>query len=152
MTNKSWLAPYLTDVKKPAQLKKINLVEALRYNLSIDKQQALDQLAPAKILVPSGSKLTINYREDGLSPVLAVRIQEIFGLSETPSINEKRTLILLHLLSPGYKPVQITDDLKSFWSNTYFEVKKDLKRRYPKHVWPDDPTKEQAISGVKRKV
>ena len=86
-----------------------------------------------------------------MPPVLAVRIQEVFGMKETPTINEGQTSLLLHLLSPGFKPVQVTSDLKSFWSDTYFEVKKELKRRYPKHVWPDIPEKEQAISGVKRK-
>lgn len=86
-----------------------------------------------------------------MPPVLAVRIQEVFGLAETPKINGGKKSMLLHLLSPGFKPVQITDDLKSFWRNTYFEVKKELKRRYPKHVWPEDPWKEQAIKGIKRK-
>ena len=86
-----------------------------------------------------------------MPPVLAVRIQEIFGLEETPKINEGRIQVLLHLLSPGFKPVQITNDLKNFWSNTYYEVRKELKIRYPKHAWPDDPWKEHAIKGVKRK-
>lgn len=151
MTNNEWLSPYLTDVKKPVQLKKINLVTVLQHHLRFDKQAVLDQLAPAKLSVPSGSKIEINYRADGMPPVLAVRIQEVFGLAETPKINDGKTPVLLHLLSPGFKPVQITDDLKSFWSNAYFEVKKELKRRYPKHVWPDNPWKEQAIRGVKRK-
>jgi ATP-dependent helicase HrpB len=71
--------------------------------------------------------------------VLAVRLQEVFGLADTPNINNGKTALVLHLLSPGYKPVQVTSDLRSFWNNTYFEVKKELKRRYPKHAWPDDP-------------
>ena len=150
-TNTEWLTPYLTNVKKPAQLKKIDLVTVLQHHLSYDKQAALDQLAPSKLSVPSGSKIEIKYRADGMPPVLAVRIQEVFGLAETPKINDGKTSMLLHLLSPGFKPVQITDDLKSFWSKAYFEVKKELKRRYPKHVWPDNPWQEQAIRGVKRK-
>jgi len=152
MTNNEWLTPYLVDIKKPVQLKKLDLVSILQHHLSFDKQTDLDQLAPAKLHVPSGSKIEINYRADGMPPVLAVRIQEVFGLAETPKINQGKNPVLLHLLSPGFKPVQITDDLKSFWSNAYFEVKKELKRRYPKHVWPEDPWKEQAISGVKKKI
>jgi len=151
MTNNEWLSPYLTDIKKPTQLKKIDLVTVLQHHLSFDKQKELNQLAPSKLQVPSGSYIQINYRLDGMPPVLAVRIQEVFGLAETPKVNNGDVPVLLHLLSPGFKPVQITDDLKSFWANTYFEVKKELKRRYPKHVWPDDPWKEQAISGVKRR-
>ncbi|MFY0626609.1 MAG: ATP-dependent helicase HrpB [Reichenbachiella sp.] len=151
MTNGEWLSPYLTEVKKPHQLKKINLEEVLQHHLTQDLQKSLNRLAPKKLTVPSGSQITINYRSDGLPPILAVCIQEIFGLSETPKVNNGKTAVLLHLLSPGFKPVQITDDLKSFWANTYFEVKKELKRRYPKHVWPDDPWKEQAIRGVKKK-
>ena len=151
ITNSEWLSPYLVDIKKPAQLKKIELVTVLQHHLTYDKQIDLERLVPSKITVPSGSAIQINYRADGMPPILAVRIQEIFGLAETPNVYEGRKPVLLHLLSPGYKPVQITDDLKSFWNNTYFEVKKELKRRYPKHVWPDDPWKEQAIRGVKRK-
>ncbi len=151
ITNNDWLSPYLNDITKPAQLKKIDLATVLQHHLSIDKQEALKRLAPAKLHVPSGSQIEIKYRADGMPPVLAVRIQEVFGLAETPTVNKGKTSVLLHLLSPGFKPVQITDDLKSFWSNAYFEVKKELKRRYPKHVWPDDPWKEQAIKGVKKR-
>ncbi len=151
ITNGEWLSPYLIDIKKPAQLKKIDLLSALSNHLAYDQQKALDVLAPKEITVPSGSNIPINYRADGMPPILSVRIQEVFGLQHTPAVNEGRNPLLIHLLSPGYKPVQVTSDLKSFWTNTYFEVKKDLKRRYPKHVWPDDPTKEPAIKGVKRK-
>ena len=96
-------------------------------------------MAPAKIAVPSSSNLQIQYFPHGETPVLAVRLQEVFGLSDTPQINNNKTAVVLHLLSPGYKPVQVTSDLRSFWNNTYFEVKKELKRRYPKHSWPEDP-------------
>lgn len=151
MTNGEWLTPYLADIKKPLQLRKLDLVTILQHHLSFDKQADLNRLTPAKLQVPSGSSIPINYRADGMPPVLAVRIQEIFGLAETPKINDGKTSVLLHLLSPGFKPVQITDDLHSFWNDAYFEVKKELKRRYPKHVWPDDPWKELAIKGIKRK-
>tara|TARA_R110001599_G_scaffold131048_2_gene306661 strand:+ start:18329 stop:20812 length:2484 start_codon:yes stop_codon:yes gene_type:complete len=150
-TNAEWLSPYLTNIKRPEDLKKINLKEVLQHSLTFEQQQRLDKQAPTHISVPSGSKVKLMYRDNAEAPVLAVRIQEVFGLAETPKVNEGKQSILLHLLSPGFKPVQITSDLKSFWSDAYFEVKKELKRRYPKHVWPDDPWNEPAISGVKKK-
>lgn len=150
-TNIEWLGPYLTGIKRPDQLKKINLKEVLHYSLSPEQQQLLEKQAPTHITVPSGSKIQLMYRDNGEAPVLAVRIQEVFGLAETPMVNQGKQSILLHLLSPGFKPVQITADLKSFWSDAYFEIKKELKRRYPKHVWPDDPWNEPAIKGVKKR-
>lgn len=148
--NKEWLAPYLSQVKKPEDLKKINLLEALHHHLDYEKQQALERLAPQRITVPSGSKVKLQYQANGEPPILAVRLQEVFGLADSPTVNEGRIPVILHLLSPGFKPVQITTDLRSFWNNAYFEVKKELKRRYPKHAWPDDPWKEEAVRGVKR--
>jgi ATP-dependent helicase HrpB len=151
MTNEEWLAPYLNNIRKPEELKKIKLVEVLHYHLSPAQQKALDLLAPARIKVPSGSSIQLAYQSNGAVPVLAVRLQEVFGLADTPMINEGKTALVLHLLSPGFKPVQITSDLRSFWDNTYFEVKKELKRRYPKHAWPDDPWTEEAVRGVRNK-
>ena len=150
-SNENWLAPYLQSVKKPEDLKKLDLADILHSSLDWEKQKALDRLAPTGISVPSGSTIRLHYPAPGESPVLAVRLQEVFGLADTPKINEGRTGVVLHLLSPGYKPVQITSDLKSFWNNAYFEVRKDLKRRYPKHSWPDDPWTAEAVRGVKRK-
>ena len=151
MSNEEWLTPYLLGVKKSSQLKKIDLIQVLTQHFLFDRLPELKKLAPAKLEVPSGSNIQINYRADGLAPILAVRIQEVFGLEETPKVNGGKIPVLMHLLSPGFKPVQITDDLRSFWNNAYFEVKKELKRRYPKHVWPDEPWNEPAIRGVKRK-
>ncbi|MEI8136170.1 MAG: ATP-dependent helicase HrpB [Bacteroidota bacterium] len=145
-TNKSWLGPYLKTVKKPDDLKKINLVEALFHSFDWEKQQALNLLAPKKIDVPSGSSISIQYFSNGTVPVLSVRLQEVFGLSDTPVINNNKTKVVMHLLSPGYKPVQVTSDLKSFWNNLYFEVKKELQRRYPKHAWPEDPWTAPAVA------
>ena len=145
-TNKSWLGPYLKTVKKPDDLKKINLVDALFHSLDWEKQQALNVLAPKKIDVPSGSSISIQYFANGAVPVLSVRLQEVFGLSDTPIINNNKTKLVMHLLSPGYKPVQVTSDLKSFWNYLYFEVKKELQRRYPKHSWPDDPWTAPAVA------
>jgi ATP-dependent helicase HrpB len=144
--NKAWLGPYLKTVKKSEDLKKINLSEALFHSLEWDIQQKLNALAPAKIDVPSGSKINLQYFPHGATPVLAVRLQEVFGLSDTPKINGEKTAVVLHLLSPGYKPVQVTSDLKSFWNNLYFEVKKEMQRRYPKHSWPDDPWTAPAVA------
>lgn len=151
MTNYTWLSSYLNDIKKPEDLKKIDLATVLHHSLDWEKQKALDLLAPSKVEVPSGSKIKLNYLPNGTAPVLAVRLQEVFGLACTPTVNDGLTPVLMHLLSPGFKPVQVTSDLKSFWSDAYFEVRKELKRRYPKHEWPDNPWKASAISGVKRK-
>jgi len=150
MTNGDWLVPYLTDTKKPQELKKIDLYEVLLHSLDYEKQQELQRLAPSKMEVPSGSNIKIMYRENGEAPVLAARIQELFGMAETPTVNEGKQPLLIHLLSPGFKPVQVTSDLKNFWNETYFEVRKDLKGRYPKHHWPDDPWTAEAVRGVKR--
>ncbi|MCU4164657.1 ATP-dependent helicase HrpB [Carboxylicivirga caseinilyticus] len=145
-----WLAPYLNNVKRPEDLKKINLKEVLQHYLSHDLQQQLDILAPERITVPSGSKIKLQYFDNGNTPVLAVRLQEVFGMMTTPVINNGKNKVLMHLLSPGFKPVQITGDLESFWSNAYFEVRKELRARYPKHEWPEDPLKAMAIRGVKK--
>jgi len=126
-------------------------VEVLQHSLDYEQQQLLERLAPTKLVVPSGFNIKLMYRDNAQAPVLAVRIQEVFGLAQTPRINDGKQSVLMHLLSPGFKPVQITDDLESFWSNAYFEVKKELRRRYPKHVWPDNPWEEPAIRGVKRR-
>jgi ATP-dependent helicase HrpB len=144
--NKEWLGPYIKAIKKPDDLKKINLVEALYHSLDWEKQQALNVLAPQKLEVPSGSNISIQYFSNGAVPVLSVRLQEVFGLSDTPIINNGKTKVVMHLLSPGYKPVQVTSDLNSFWNNLYFEVKKELQRRYPKHAWPDDPWTAPAVA------
>ncbi|MBA3663224.1 MAG: ATP-dependent helicase HrpB [Bacteroidetes bacterium] len=142
----TWLGPYLREVKRSEDLKRINLSEALLYSLSQEQQKQLDKLAPSKIDVPSGSKIKIDYFSNGATPVLAVRLQEVFGLSDTPKLNNGKTAVVMHLLSPGYKPVQVTSDLKSFWNNMYHEVKKELQRRYPKHSWPDDPWNAPAVA------
>lgn len=150
-TNAEWLAPYISNVSKPEDLKKIDLKTVLQHHLSFDQQNLLEKLAPERIKVPSGSTIKLNYQPNGEAPVLAVRLQEVFGLLETPRVNKGRVNVLMHLLSPGFKPVQITSDLNSFWKNAYFEVKKELKARYPKHHWPDNPLEAEPLRGVKRK-
>jgi len=150
-TNDQWLAPYLAHVKGADDLKKLDLANILDSMLTYEQQQRLNYLAPAKIEVPSGSHINIDYKSEGEKPVLAVRLQEVFGMLDTPKLNEGKIAMVMHLLSPGFKPVQVTSDLKSFWKNTYFEVKKELKRRYPKHSWPENPLEAVAVRGVKRK-
>jgi len=150
-TLEEWLPPYLIGISKQAELQKLNwnqiLISLLPYTLA----QKLDALAPERIQVPSGSMIKIHYFADGKKPELEVRLQELFGMTETPSVNEGRNKVLLHLLSPGYKPVQVTQDLNSFWTKTYFEVRKDLLSRYPKHSWPENPLTAEAVRGVKKK-
>ncbi len=143
---KEWLGPYVKDCRKPEDLKRLDLHEVLLHSLSWEQQQLLEQLAPAKLEVPSGSKIRIEYFMNGAQPVIAVRLQEVFGMADTPTVNKGTIKTVLHLLSPGYKPVQVTTDLKSFWNSTYHEVKKELQRRYPKHAWPDDPWSATAVA------
>ncbi|MGB3468563.1 MAG: ATP-dependent helicase HrpB [Cyclobacteriaceae bacterium] len=150
-TNRDWLTPYLTGVKKPEDLKKLDLVTILNSSLDYEQQLALERLAPEKITVPTGSAIRLMYRADGLAPILSVRIQEVFGMAETPAVCDGQVPVLMHLLSPGFKPVQVTTDLKNFWNDTYFEVRKELKRRYAKHSWPDDPWNAEPTRRVKRK-
>lgn len=146
ITAKDWLGPYIKDIRKADDLKKLDLAECLLHSLTWDQQQQLDQLVPAKLEVPSSSKIRIEYFANGAAPVIAVRLQEVFGLEDTPTVNNTKNKTVLHLLSPGYKPVQVTTDLKSFWNNTYHEVKKELQRRYPKHAWPEDPWNAKAVA------
>ena len=138
-TLEDWLAPFLAGIRKRDDFAKLDLETALKSVLTYQQSQRLEMLAPAKMHVPSGSNIKLEYAMDGGTPVLAVRLQEVFGLLETPTINEGRIAVLLHLLSPAYRPVQVTQDLRSFWQNTYPNVRKELGRRYPKHSWPEDP-------------
>jgi ATP-dependent helicase HrpB len=150
-TSEAWLTPYLIQVSKRNDFNKLDLHAILTGLIPWELSNKLDKLAPAKINVPSGSHIKLNYQLDGSAPVMEVRLQEMFGLLETPAINEGRTKILLHLLSPGYKPVQVTQDLKSFWQTTYHAVRKELRMRYPRHHWPEDPWTAEAVRGVKKR-
>lgn len=132
-----WLTPFLSKVNRLSHFAGLDLPSILQTLLPWPLPQRLDELAPRALTVPSGSRIAIDYGEQ--PPVLAVRLQELFGLAATPRIAGGRQGLKLHLLSPARRPVQVTQDLASFWANTYLEVKKDLKGRYPKHYWPDDP-------------
>ncbi|MFV3368794.1 ATP-dependent helicase HrpB [Pseudomonas sp. NY15435] len=132
-----WLLPYLGKVSRLSHFANLELSGILHAVLPWPLPQRLDELAPRTLQVPSGSSIRLDYSE--LPPVLAVRLQELFGLADTPRIAGSRLAVKLHLLSPAQRPVQVTQDLANFWRSTYAEVKKDLKGRYPKHYWPDDP-------------
>jgi ATP-dependent helicase HrpB len=135
-----WLGPHLAGLKSLDQVQRLDLTEPILARLpgGWAQRQELDRLAPAALEVPSGSHITLDY-SDPAAPVLAVKLQELFGLTETPTVAGGRVSLLLHLLSPGGRPAQVTRDLRSFWEKGYFEVRKDLKGRYPKHPWPDKP-------------
>ncbi|TBL81548.1 ATP-dependent helicase HrpB [Paenibacillus thalictri] len=145
-----WLAPHLSGMKSFADLTRLHLSDALADMLDWKQRRELDEYAPTHMAVPSGSRVAIDYT-DPCSPVLAVRLQEMFGLAQTPRIGRGHVPLTLHLLSPAMRPVQVTQDLSNFWKNTYFEIKKDLKGRYPKHYWPDDPTAAQPTNRVRPK-
>lgn len=146
-----WLPPFVGRATTVAELKRIDLCAALWTLLDYAQQQAVERLAPTHIEVPTGSRIRVEYRQGAEAPVLRVRLQECFGLLDTPRVDGGRRPVLMELLSPGYKPVQLTSDLRSFWSGTYFEVRKELHRRYPRHAWPDNPLEAEAVRGVKRK-
>ncbi len=148
-TLEQWLSPFLLNHYRKSDLIKLDWNTILKSLLSWEKQNSLDKLAPNRIDVPSGSSIRLVYFIDGKQPELSVRLQEIFGWDDTPTVNDGKTKILIHLLSPGYKPVQITQDLKSFWDNAYHEVRKELKSRYPKHSWPEDPWTAVAVRGAR---
>lgn len=150
-TLEEWLAPYLSGMNRREHLSRLNLADILRNTLDWDKQQRLEQAAPTHLQVPSGSRKKLSYSSDAAPPVLAVKLQELFGLADTPTVAGGRVAVMLHLLSPAQRPIQVTQDLKSFWNNTYAEVKKELKGRYPKHPWPDDPWRAEATARTKRK-
>jgi ATP-dependent helicase HrpB len=146
----SWLAPYLDEVSTLQDFKKLNLQDMLQTLLSWEQQQRLQQLAPPRIKVPSGSSVAIDYTQS--PPVLAVKLQEMFGCEQTPDIAGGKIALLVHLLSPAGRPLQITQDLAGFWRSSYHAVKKDMKGRYPKHPWPDDPLQAPATAKTKARM
>jgi ATP-dependent helicase HrpB len=142
-----WLMPYLGRVSRLSHFASLDLSSIVHNLLPWPMPQRLDEQAPQALSVPSGSSIRLDYSEQ--PPILAVRLQELFGLAETPRIAGGRQVVKLHLLSPARRPVQVTQDLANFWRSTYAEVKKDLKGRYPKHYWPDDPLVAEATARAK---
>jgi ATP-dependent helicase HrpB len=149
-TLEAWLLPYLNNVSRLSHFGQLDLSSILRGTLPWPLSQELDELAPTHIKVPSGSSIKLDYSES--PPVLAVRLQEMFGLADTPRIAGGKLPIKLHLLSPARRPVQVTQDLANFWRSTYLEVKKDLKGRYPKHWWPEDPMEAEPTARAKPRI
>jgi len=143
-----WLGPYLVGVSRRSHLARLDLEAILRSRLDWQAQQALDRRLPTHWAAPSGSRIRLEYRVDE-PPVLAVRLQEMFGCTETPTVCDNAVPVVVHLLSPARRPIQVTSDLQGFWQRTYREVRKELKGRYPKHYWPDDPTTAVATSRVR---
>ena len=146
----SWLAPWLDGVLRREHLARVPLEKALRALLSFEQQRALEERAPAHLAMPSGSRIRVDYQGDD-APAVAVRLQEVFGLAATPRIDGGRVPVTLRLLSPAQRPVQVTRDLASFWRGAYLEVRKDLRGRYPKHYWPEDPLAAAPTRGVRRR-
>lgn len=146
-----WLQPYLKNENSIKQCQKLDMFKLLLNQLSWEQQQLIDKLAPEKITVPSGSNIRIDY-SDPLTPILAVRLQEVFGLYETPTLLNGSCKLMIHLLSPARRPMQVTQDLHSFWQTTYHEVKKELRGKYKRHYWPDDPLTAQATSKTKKQM
>jgi ATP-dependent helicase HrpB len=144
-----WLLPYLAGMSRLAHLKRLDLQAALLALLPWAQQRQLDELAPTHCAVPSGSRLRLDYSQD--NPVLAVRLQEMFGLQQTPRVGGGKVPVLIHLLSPARRPVQITQDLAAFWKGSYHEVRKEMKGRYPKHYWPEDPLQAQPTTRTRKK-
>jgi len=144
----SWLTPWVEGVSRLDQLRKLDWGSVIKSHLNWSQLQEMEQLVPTHIRVPSGSNKKLHYSIDG-SPVLAVKLQEMFGLMDTPCICNGQIKLVLHLLSPAQRPIQVTQDLKGFWARTYSEVKKELKGRYPKHYWPDDPLIAKAVAKLR---
>jgi ATP-dependent helicase HrpB len=139
-----WLAPYVSGFMRRAHLSRLDVLEALKAQLPWDMQKKLDHLAPIFLDVPSGSSIRVDYSGDG-GPSMAVRLQEVFGLTATPTVGGGKVPVTLHLLSPGQRPVAVTADLASFWKNAYASVRGEMRGRYPRHIWPEDPLTATAV-------
>lgn len=145
----SWLVPYLEGITSMGQLKSLDMLSILEAQIPWDQKRLLDELLPKSIQVPSGSFITIDY-EDISKPKISVRIQELFGMNETPKILNNTIPLQIYLLSPAQRPIQITYDLKSFWENSYAEVRKELRGKYKKHYWPENPYEAVATNRTKK--
>ncbi|GAM72801.1 ATP-dependent helicase hrpB [Vibrio ishigakensis] len=147
----TWLEPYLNSIRSLKELKKLNMLEILNAHLGWPLNQDIDKLLPVKLTVPSGANKRLEYQV-GQSPKLSVKMQEMFGQPSSPTVADGRVKVTLELLSPAQRPLQVTQDLAGFWSGAYIEVQKEMKGRYPKHPWPDDPATHVATSKTKRQL
>ena len=149
-TLESWLGPYLAGMTTLDRVKRLDLTTPLQGLLTYDQQRRLDRLAPTHVTVPSGSRLPIEYERSAV-PILEVRLQEMFGCQDTPRVAGGKIPVMLHLLSPAKRPVQVTQDLAGFWKRAYHDVRKELRGRYPKHHWPEDPLSAPPTAKAKRR-
>eukprot|EP00163_Fabomonas_tropica_P008593 TRINITY_DN1831_c0_g6_i1.p1 TRINITY_DN1831_c0_g6~~TRINITY_DN1831_c0_g6_i1.p1 ORF type:complete len:829 (+),score=76.29 TRINITY_DN1831_c0_g6_i1:451-2937(+) len=149
-TLESWLGPFLPGMKRWTDLGKLNLVQALTSLLDYSQQQQLAELMPETLTIPTGQKVSLDYTGDN-GPVLAAKLQALFGWTETPKVAGGRIPVVIHLLSPAQRPLAVTADLASFWVNAYPEVRKDMRGRYPKHPWPEDPFTAEPQQGTKKR-
>lgn len=149
-TLEEWLAPYLTGMSKRTHLARLDCGVIVRSRFTHQQLRELDRLAPTHFTVPTGSRIPIDYAA-GDSPVLAVRLQEMFGETRTPTVAGGNVNVLIHLLSPAQRPIAVTQDLPSFWANAYADVRKDMRGRYPKHHWPENPLEAKPTRRAKRK-
>ena len=145
-----WLLPQLFGMRRRTEVESLDLASVLLTQLSFAQRKTLDRVAPTHVEVPSGSRVPVDY-SDPAAPFIAVRLQELFGLAETPRVGEGRVPVMLHLLSPAGRPVQVTRDLGGFWRSSYFEVRKELRGRYPKHEWPENPLSAAPTRRTKRR-
>ena len=145
-----WLPLYIGQASTVQELRRIDMRNVILGMLNYDQQQALDRIAPTHVKLPSGRNARIHYRKGAEAPIVSARLQDCFGLTATPRVDEGKRPVLMELLSPGFKPVQLTQDLEGFWKETYFEVRKELRRRYPKHRWPEDPNKADHMANDRR--
>lgn len=145
-----WLGPAIANARRWSDIDRVDLADALASMLDWKQRRELDGLAPTHLEVPTGSRIAVDYA-DPMAPVLAVRIQEVFGLTESPRVGGGRVPVTMHLLSPAHRPVQVTRDLAGFWKSSYFDVRKDLRGRYPKHEWPEDPLNATPTKRTKRR-
>lgn len=146
----AWLEPWLEGVTRRSHLSRLPLLDALRLRLGAERCRRLDGWFPSHLTVPTGSRIRIDY-EDDLAPCASMRMQEVFGMATTPRLAEGRLPVTFKLLSPAQRPLQVTADLASFWRNAYTEVRKDMRGRYPRHYWPEDPLQAEPVRGVRRR-
>jgi ATP-dependent helicase HrpB len=145
-----WLGPYLAGARGLDDVARLDLAALLLGHLDARQRAELDRLAPTHVAVPTGSRLPLDYADPD-APALAVRLQEVFGLEETPRLAGGRVPVVMHLLSPAHRPVQITRDLAGFWRSSYFDVRRDLRGRYPRHHWPENPLEAAPTARAKRR-